>query len=278
MKLTTALFAVLVGTVSALPQPELQPINLGDGVTLIPRRPGMRVRRFGHRTNPKLPASDSRIAAITNHTHAEYSINWAGAVLPGSYKSVTGTITVPSAKPPSGGSSSTQYAASAWVGIDGYTCSSPIIQTGVDVFVKNGAVSYDVWYEWWPALSYSFSGFPVSAGDSVTMTVTTSSTSAGTVTLKNNSKGKSVSHSFQGESVTLCQAEAEWIIEDFQLDGQFVPFANFGSVTFTRASATAAGGRTVGVSGARILDLKKDNKVLTTCSTSGSSTVKCTYV
>ncbi|KAG7284453.1 hypothetical protein NEMBOFW57_010826 [Staphylotrichum longicolle] len=278
MKLSTALFAVLVGTVSALPKPELQPIHLGDGVTLIPRKPGMKIRPVGHRTSPKLPASESSIAAITNHTHAEYSINWAGAVLLGSYKSVTGTITVPTAKPPSGGSSSTQYAASAWVGIDGYTCSSPIIQTGVDVFVKNGAVSYDVWYEWWPALSYSFSGFPVSAGDSVTMTVTTSSTSAGTVTLKNNSKGKSVSHSFQGESVTLCQAEAEWIIEDFQLDGQFVPFANFGSVTFTRASATAADGRTVGVSGSRILDLKKDNKVLTTCSTSGSSTVKCTYV
>ncbi|KAK4040123.1 putative acid proteinase protein [Parachaetomium inaequale] len=256
MKLTTAVFAALLSIASAVPQPQV--IDLGDGVKLIPRKP----RRHRH-SRPKLPTSEASIKAITNNTHAEYSTNWAGAILPGSYKSVTGTIT---------------YAASAWVGIDGYTCSQPIIQTGIDVYVQGGAVHYDAWYEWWPALAYSFDGFSVGTGDSVTMTVTASSSSAGTVTLKNNSKGKTVTHSFSGEAVKLCQAEAEWIIEDFQLQGQLVPFANFGTVSFTGASATGSDGCAVGVSGSRVINLKKDNKVLTSCSTSGPNTFKCSYV
>ena len=278
MKFTATLFTALLGAGSAVPQP--QPIiDLGDGVKLIPRAPG----RHRH-SRPNIPVSEasSSIKTLTNTTHAEYSTNWAGAILPGAYKSVTGTITVPTAKAPPGGgrSSSTEYAASAWVGIDGYTCSQPIIQTGIDVYVtQNGAVRYDAWYEWWPALAYSFSGFAVGAGDSVAMTVTTTSTGAGTVTLKNHSKGgKTVTHSFSGQAVKLCQAEAEWIVEDFQLQGEFVPFANFGSVTFTGASATRSDGRAVGVEGSRIVDLRQDNKVLTKCSTSGSSTVRCSYV
>jgi hypothetical protein len=48
--------------------------------------------------------------AATNNSDVSYSSNWAGAVLVGSgYKTVAGTITVPTPKVPSGGSSSTQY-------------------------------------------------------------------------------------------------------------------------------------------------------------------------
>ena len=54
----------------------------------------------------------------------------------GTWKSVTGTFTVPT---PSGSSG----AASAWVGIDGDTCGNAILQTGVDFTISNGAVSYD---------------------------------------------------------------------------------------------------------------------------------------
>ena len=36
----------------------------------------------------------------------------------------------------------TAYAA-VWVGIDGDTCGNAILQTGVDLNVENGAVSYD---------------------------------------------------------------------------------------------------------------------------------------
>ena len=86
-----------------------------------------------------------------NTTHPQYSSNWAGAVLIGSgYTSVTGIITVPTPKVPSGGSTRTQYAASAWVGLDGDTCQTAILQTGVDFFIQGSTVSFDAWYEWYP--------------------------------------------------------------------------------------------------------------------------------
>jgi Peptidase A4 family len=110
-------------------------------------------------SKPRLPAidTDGAIQALEfenetkNTSHVEYSSNWAGAVLIGSgYTMVTGTIKVPTPKMPSGGSSRTTYYTSAWVGIDGDTCGSAILQTGVDFIVKGNAVSYDAWYEWYP--------------------------------------------------------------------------------------------------------------------------------
>lgn len=57
------------------------------------------------------------------------------------YKAVTGTFVVPIPKAPSGGSGT--YSASAWVGLDGDTCTSAILQVGLDFTVSGGSVSYD---------------------------------------------------------------------------------------------------------------------------------------
>ena len=72
-----------------------------------------------------------------------FPFTWAGITgnhltfrdLQGTWKSVTGTFTVPT---PSGSGS-----ASAWVGIDGDTCGTAILQTGIDFTVSGGSVSYD---------------------------------------------------------------------------------------------------------------------------------------
>ncbi len=81
-------------------------------------------------------------------------------------------------------------------------------------------------------------------------------------------------HTFSGQSAALQELNAEWIVEDFEENGGLVPFANFGTVTFTGASATTNSG-TVGPSGADIIDIRQNNKVLTDVTVSGSSvTVK----
>ncbi|KAI1191898.1 peptidase A4 family-domain-containing protein [Nemania serpens] len=233
-------------------------------------------RRAGRTSGFKQPAEDDGVYAKVNGTNknVEYSSNWAGAVLSSSgYTSVVGTIVVP--KPISSGKSAS---ASAWVGIDGDTCGTAILQTGLDFSVSaSGAVSYDAWYEWYPDYAYDFTGFSVKAGDQVKITVTASSKSAGVATLQNLTTGKSVSHSFSSETNKLCQYDAEWIVEDYESGGSLVTFANFDSVTFTGASAVKSGS-TVGVTGASILDIKQGSSVLTDCSTSGSSTVTCDYV
>jgi hypothetical protein len=151
MKFTAALFA-LAGLAAAFPAPES--IDLGDGVKLVRREPRANLRRSLRKTNPKIPAAEDGVMTtegLTNETQVSYSTNWAGAVLIGSgYRSVTGQIVVPTPQRPSGSSSSTTYSASAWVGIDGDTCQTAILQTGVDFNVRGTSVSFDAWYEWFP--------------------------------------------------------------------------------------------------------------------------------
>ena len=208
----------------------------------------------------------------SNDTMVDYSSNWSGAVLIGSgFKSVTATVTVPTP--------STAGSGSAWVGIDGDTCSTAILQTGIEWTKSGSSVSYYAWFEWYPDYAYDFSGITLSPGNTVTMTVTASSLTSGTAVIKNVSTGKTVTHTFSNEGSygDLCETNAEWIVEDFEQNNSMVTFANFGTVTFTGASATDGSG-TVGVSGATIIDIKQNSKVLTSCSTPSSSEVKCTYV
>jgi hypothetical protein len=207
----------------------------------------------------------------SNDTFVEYSSNWAGAILIGSgYKSVTGTFTVPT--PSSAGSGA------AWVGIDGDTCSSAILQTGIDWTKSGSSVTYDAWYEWYPDYSYDFSGITLKAGNTIKVTVTATSLTAGTATVENVSTGKTVTHTFsnEGSEGSLCETNAEWIVEDYEEGSSLVPFADFGTITFTGCSAKE-GSSTVGTSGATVIDIQQNGKVLTSCSVPSSSEVTCTY-
>ncbi|KAH0831135.1 peptidase A4 family-domain-containing protein [Lanmaoa asiatica] len=198
-----------------------------------------------------------------------YSANWAGALWDktnGSFTSVTGTLAVPN---PSGGNGA---AASAWVGIDGDTCTGAILQTGIDFTLSNGQVSYNAWYEWYPDSAHDFSGFDISAGDVIKLTVTASSTTSGTATVENLTNGQTVSKSLSS-TFSLCERSAEWIVEDFAQSGGLAPFANFGSVTFMNAEATGTG--TYTPSGATTVNIQQNNQILTSVSIGGSSvTVK----
>jgi hypothetical protein len=83
--------------------------------------------RRGNTARPLAPNASSMTDFISagNVSEVTYSSNWAGAVIESSgVTSVTGTFNVPTVKMPSGGSSNTEYGASAWVGIDGNECGS----------------------------------------------------------------------------------------------------------------------------------------------------------
>lgn len=203
-------------------------------------------------------------------SYPQYSSNWAGAVQIGSgFTHVEGTITVPQV------SGDPNSAASAWVGIDGDTCNTAILQTGVSFY---GDGTFDAWYEWIPDYSHSFTNFNFGVGDQIKMSVTASSKKAGVATLENLSTGQTVSHTFTSTSTqsSLCETNAEWIVEDFESGGQLVPFADFGSVKFTNASAKGSSG-TVTPAGATIIDIRdQSGNVLTDCGTSGND-LTCKY-
>lgn len=163
--------------------------------TALRRERELQRRASGRKGNPMLKV-DGPEGLSTNNTNVEYSSNWAGAVLIGTgYTSVTGTFTIPT--PTSAGSGSVSPLSSlvpsqlhyskmrfyycftnfiqAWVGIDGDTCGTAILQTGIDWTKSGSSITYDAWYEWYPDYAYDFSGISLSAGDSITVTVTAKS-------------------------------------------------------------------------------------------------------
>jgi len=72
MKFTAAIAAFL-GAEAILAAPK--PVALGDGVTLVPRKPTMQRRRAQRLTKPMISDEAEFTAEGINSTHASYSTN-----------------------------------------------------------------------------------------------------------------------------------------------------------------------------------------------------------
>lgn len=140
--------------------------------------------------------------------------------------------------------------------------------------VENGVSSFVAWYEWWPAESQQdWDDISVSAGDSITVTISAASTTGGTTTLVNNSNGQSVNFTWTGESPALCEVNAEWIVEDYSVGNDLVAFADYGSVTFTGNSAVVGGVSTSDLSSSYIANMVSESDssdVISASSVSGN--------
>jgi len=225
--------------------------------------------------------SNFRLPSSRDEFSVSESSNWAGAALETTgVTEVTGTFTIPKPTVPSGGSTRTEFCGAAWVGIDGDTCQSGLIQTGVFWCVEDGEFSYEAWYEYIPQASIAYTGISVTSGNEIKVTVTKTNDNSGVTTLENVSTGETASHTFTSQSGgTLCGENAEWIVEDFTSGDSLVPFADFGTVTFTGATAIV-GGETVTAAAAdadTIVLVSSSDASLTITSVSGS-TVTVKYV
>lgn len=128
------------------------------------------------------------------------------------------------------------------------------------------------WYEWFPDVSYDFTGIEFAAGDSVTLTVTATSTCSGPAIIENNINGQYVAQNLTS-GYALCQTNAEWIVEDFLEGDETVQFANFGTVTFTDVYATTAEGDSLGPDGATIVYIGEPQGELATAEVESGSLV-----
>jgi hypothetical protein len=251
--------------------------------------PGSIARRHASRarnSNPLLTVSSITSETLLNASHVQYSSNWAGAIITAppagqTFNAISGSFTVPTPKAPSSGSGS--WSSSAWVGIDGDTYQNAILQSGIDFTVTSSggrtSTSFDAWYEWYPNYAIDFTGFEVSAGDVISISITSSSSSKGKIVMENMTTGKSVTQSVSAPSSSshLGGQNAEWIVEDFDEGGSQVAFANFGTVTFTDCVAKTSS-ETIGVSGATIIDIKTSSgSILTDASIPSSSEVQVVY-
>jgi hypothetical protein len=182
--------------------------------------------------NPSTGTAPSVTQPGTPATVTSSSSNWSGyAASGGTFTSVTGSWTVPTVTATSAGADAT------WVGIGGLT-SSDLIQAGTQAMVDgSGAVEYSAWIEMLPASSRTVP-LTVSAGDSVTVTITQQSGNDWLIAIKNDTTGGTYNITVQYSS---SNSSAEWVQEAPSIGRGLVPLDLFGTVQFTGAAAVRDG-------------------------------------
>jgi hypothetical protein len=120
---------------------------------------------------------------------------------------------------------------STWIGIDGNS-SNTIQQIGTEQDCIKGVPTYFTWYEMYPKKQVNFN-LPIKPGDSMSAEVEYVGNNTYKFTLNNLTTGQSYTTSDQ--SSKPIRSSAEWVMEGTG------PLANFGTMTFTGASATANG-------------------------------------
>jgi hypothetical protein len=213
-----------------------------------------------------MPAA-SAPTAVNSGVSADTSLNWSGYVASqGTFTSVSGTWTVPSVA-----NTAAQPAADAtWVGIGGVS-SHDLIQAGTQAITNSGSgnnVTYQAWYELLPSDMQTIS-LPVHAGDSVSVSLAETSSNVWTISFTNHTTGSTYTTNVNYNSSL---SSAEWIEEMPTANIGFIPLDNFGSVSFSGASAVD-NGDTVTIAGANaqaISMITQGNQTLATPSALGS--------
>jgi len=164
---------------------------------------------------------------ITNST----STNWSGYAVTGSrFTQVSATW-----KQPQATCSGTAYS-SFWVGLDGDT-SNTVEQTGTDADCSGSTPQYYAWYEMYPKFPVNLKG-TVRPGDHLSASVTTNGSGSFTLTITDSTQNWTNTTTARLKSAKL--ASAEVIAEAPSSSGGVLPLANFGTVSFTGASANGA--------------------------------------
>ena len=160
------------------------------------------------------------------------SSNWSGyAANGGTFTSVTATWTVPTVSATSSGADAT------WVGIGGLT-TNDLLQAGTQAMVDgSGTVEYSSWIEMLPQSSRNVP-LSVSAGDSVTVTITQQGGNDWLIAMKNNTTNGSYSVTVQYSSSS---SSAEWVQEAPSVGRGLISLDQFGTVKFSGASAVRDG-------------------------------------
>jgi hypothetical protein len=216
------------------------------------------------------------------------SPNWSGyAVVGGTYTNVVGSWVQPAVSCPS----NAQEDAAFWVGIDGYSSSdSDVEQTGTDSDCNKGTKKVPGgphYYAWWEtATSSSVSSntikHTVEPGDAMTAEVSSSGGSY-TLTLIDATEGWTASEGPLALSPTPAGASAEWIAEAPEVcksagKCSYTKLADFGSVTFSGASADGTPLSSFPSSQVAQIDMGKGKKIEASTSSLSDSSFAISWV
>jgi hypothetical protein len=145
--------------------------------------------------------------------------------------------------------SSPEWGCSEWVGIGGYWDSGgdggqrSLIQAGTTEFIDfSGAVSGA--YAWWEWLSgpvepaaTTISNLAVAAGDVVVCSICTAPPDTANFFMANLTTRVSTAFVKRNPGSASVNNSAEWIVEDYLLNGNPIPFARYGEIYFDNCTA-----------------------------------------
>lgn len=225
------------------PQPVVTPSPASNVSGLAPTTPSS-----PSGTDPS--AGQSSSTTTTGYT----SLNWSGYLsTAGTFTAISGSWHVPAAT----GQGTSTSADSSWIGIGGVTASD-LIQTGTqNIISSSGQVSTSAFYEMLPDASIAIPSMTVSAGDSMSATITEVSSGRWTISITDNTNNQSFTTIVD---YTSTHSSAEWIEEDPSSSfRRLIPFDNFHTVTFT-GGTTTLGGSNVSISGSNALPVTMENR------------------
>lgn len=160
------------------------------------------------------------------------SVNWSGYAEPGSFTSIGGSWTVPTA----GTSAATTTYASTWIGVDGLA-NRDLIQTGTESDVIGGVVHYDAWWEVLPAAERVIKHMTVQPGDRMAASIVRGPAATWTISLTDATTGStfSLTRHYRGPG-----ASAEWIQERPQVGRSLATLSAYGTTAFTGLAANGS--------------------------------------
>ncbi len=175
--------------------------------------------------------------AITLPSNMQGSANWSGYVVTptsnSGYTSISGSWTIPNIS-----TNQRNGLGAQWIGLGGVS-SSDLLQMGTIEQIENGQPMAEIFWEQLPAVAQNVISVPI--GSTINVNISEASNSIWNLTFTINSSDKQVQS--QTISTTLDSSydqgigtSAEWISEDpSNGNGQLVPLANMGTVTYQAA-------------------------------------------
>jgi hypothetical protein len=196
-----------------------------------------------------LGAGPIAAASAATEVQKASSGNWAGYVVGAgssggsAFKSVTGSWVQPTAKCSSSGATYSAF----WVGLGGADGQEALEQDGTEANCDaSGTAHYYAWYELVPKAPVQVD-LAVHPGDHMTATTTVNGHDV-TESIVNHTTGQSYTKTLTMSNPDV--STAEWIAEapsqcqSGATNCTALPLSNFGTVSFTSASATDASGQT----------------------------------
>jgi len=188
---------------------------------------------------------DRRIVSSTDSSITSTSENWSGYAFvvaddtfAANNSEVYAEWIVPAVQQAPGICTSTPDYSAQWVGFDGDSVSTDVLQAGTEADVvcthREPDPSYYAWFEWYPALGVQVSNFPVSAGNGMQVAVwyTTASPQGHTLLLNQTTNESALIGFTEPSGATYLGNSAEWIMERPMVGGALPNLPNFGFFGF----------------------------------------------